>query len=95
MRLFQKNKPSESQGVSSLAITDLQERMDKLERDLRDLRTDWNATYEKFHALTMRMAKRIKREEEKSDPENGSESTKSGKGSPNPLAQQLLRRGRF
>lgn len=76
-----------------MAIVDLEERMNKLERRLRDIETDWTATYDKFHRLNMRIAKRVKAEEERAEvapePTNGPEVV------PNPLAQQLLRRGRL
>jgi hypothetical protein len=43
---------------------DLEERLEKLERALRDIQVDWDQTYEKFRILNLRLAKRVKREEQ-------------------------------
>ncbi len=43
---------------------DLEERVERLERAIRDLQVDWDQTYEKFRNLNMKFAKRAKREEE-------------------------------
>jgi hypothetical protein len=39
---------------------DLGERMEKLERSIRDVRLDWDDMYEKFRLLYARAAKRIR-----------------------------------
>jgi septation ring formation regulator EzrA len=39
---------------------DLEERVEKLERAVRDLTVDWDSTYEKFSMLHRRLAKRDK-----------------------------------
>ena len=41
---------------------DLEERVERLERAIRDLQVDWDQTYEKFRILLMRLSKREKRE---------------------------------
>lgn len=91
---FQKKKQREEPPRWREALADLQERVSILDKEVRDIRLDWNTTYDKFHALTMRMAKRVKREEEK-EPENGPQATNSARPITNPLAEQLLRRGRL
>lgn len=42
----------------------LEERMEKLERKVRDIQVDWELTYEKFQKLAARLAKRAERAEE-------------------------------
>lgn len=88
---FDKPKPAVNQPSRSTAMLDLEERMNKVERVVRDIETDWAATYDKFHRLNMRIAKRAKVEEK--EPENGSEATEAATRIRNPLAEQLLRRG--
>lgn len=41
---------------------DTEERLERLERAIRDLQVDWDQTYEKFRNLNLRFAKREKRE---------------------------------
>lgn len=78
---------------------DLVERMEALERAIRNLKTDWDETYEKFSRLNARLAKRIKRGEElEGNP--GEEDDRPSAGNldgrarsihtNNPLARQLL-----
>jgi succinate dehydrogenase/fumarate reductase-like Fe-S protein len=43
---------------------DLEIRLEKLERVVRDLVLDWDQTYEKFRLLSLRLSKRAKRAEE-------------------------------
>lgn len=43
---------------------DVEERLAKLERAVRDLVLDWDQTYEKFRLLSLRLSKRAKREEQ-------------------------------
>lgn len=77
--------------------------MERLERVVRDLRTDWAQEYDKFHRLNMRLAKRQKVLEDAEEIEEpNTPRTANRPGSPNgepatrnPLAQQLLRRGRI
>lgn len=40
--------------------SDLEERVERLERGVRDLQADWDATYDKFAMLLKRLAKRDK-----------------------------------
>lgn len=101
MSIFSRSKPEANQERHSYAVLDLAERMDRLERQMRDLTTDWNAQYDKFHRLNMRLAKRQKAIEEHEDaetretaPENGSRATNSAPPDMNPLAAALLLRGR-
>lgn len=83
-------------------MIDLAERMDKLERRLRDIETDWASQYDKFHRLNMRLARRQKAIEdaESEDSPNGKTpedrpgTTFGHRPISNPLAEQLLRRGR-
>lgn len=49
-------------------MNDLEERLDRLERAIRDLHVDWDSTYEKFARLNGRLAKRAKRELETPEP---------------------------
>jgi len=42
---------------------DVEERLVKVERTVRDLVLDWDQTYEKFRLLSLRLSKRDKREE--------------------------------
>jgi len=91
MGLFHKTKPNEPPKALLDTVADIQQRLKSLETDMRDMRTDWNTTYDKFHALTMRMAKRIKREEE--TPENGPGPTNEPPAISNPLAMNLINRG--
>lgn len=100
MRLFSRLKPEPKPERRSLAVEDLQERMERLERKIRDLEADWAAQYDKFHRLNMRLAKRQKAIEEAETgespaPENGAGATNAAKVGMNPLAQQLLSRGRY
>ena len=101
MKLFNRPKPEPKPQRASYAVLDLAERMDRLERKIRDLETDWAAQYDKFHRLNMRLAKRQKAiedaeepEQETSAPENGSGALNSAPGGGNPLAAALLLRGR-
>lgn len=67
------------------------DRLDKLERQVKDLRLDWDLTFEKFQRLAARLAKRAERAEEAAeDPPrhtNGDSLTIR-----NPLAAALLGR---
>lgn len=81
-------------------MRDLQERMERLERKIRDLETDWAGQYDKFHRLNMRLAKRAKMLEEAEDngktkPEDAAQATISEQPISNPLAERLLSRGRL
>ena len=49
---------------------DLEERVERIERELRDLRLDWDTTYEKFATLFSRFAKRLKASQT-AEPEDG------------------------
>lgn len=76
--------------------SDLEIRLERLERAQRDLRLDWDASYEKFGKLYARLAKRARREEQGADV--ALESTNGGGGATpgtprvtNPLALELLR----
>lgn len=40
--------------------SDLEARIERLERAVRDLRTDWDTTYDKFAMIMKRLAKRDK-----------------------------------
>ncbi|MHC4067048.1 MAG: hypothetical protein ACYSUI_21435 [Planctomycetota bacterium] len=72
---------------------DWEPRVEKLERGLRDLKTDWDEVYEKFARLNARLAKRIKDEEKKAQVAAGEtngdhpDTTNPPK---NPLAARLL-----
>lgn len=99
MKLFSRSKPEANQSRTSPALLDMAERMDRLERKMRDLETDWQGTYDKFHRLNMRIAQRAKRLEaaEEETPEDRPRDTNGGKVDPgitNPLAIQLMQRGR-
>jgi len=66
---------------------------------MRDLETDWQGQYDKFHRLNMRLAKRAKMLEEAEEatektPEDRPRDTNGDQGITNPLALQLLQRGR-
>lgn len=80
MGLFSRSKPN----------ADLEERLHKVERDVRDLKLDWDMTFEKFAKLNARLAKRVKREEQSS--EDDAQGTNGGKARVdiNPLADRLL-----
>jgi uncharacterized coiled-coil protein SlyX len=52
----------------SRPANDVEERVERLERAIRDLQLDWDQTYEKFRILAMRLAKRDKREAEEPPP---------------------------
>ncbi len=83
-----------------MGLLDIQERMERLERKIRDLETDWAGQYDKFHRLNMRLAKRAKALEEAEElPEPAREdragATNGGRGDISPLAKQLLSRGRL
>jgi len=99
MSLFKREKPAVNQPRTSPALLDIAERMGRLERKMRDLETDWQGTYDKFHRLNMRIAQRAKRleEAEETTPEDRPRDT-NGKqvdmGITNPLAIQLMQRGR-
>lgn len=72
--------------------------MEKLERRLRDIETDWASQYDKFHRLNMRLAKRQKSiEEAETQPdlprEDAPGDTNGGQRTANPLAAALLSRG--
>jgi hypothetical protein len=71
---------------------DLEVRVEKLERKVRDLSMDWDSTYEKFAKLHARLCKRDKAEaraaEEAAGDTNGDEA--GGRVASNPLAARLL-----
>lgn len=98
-----RRKPEPAQAArTSPAILDLNERMERVERVVRDLRTDWDGVYDKFHRLNMRLAKRQKALESAEDEEDAKTAredrpgaTNGGRTIRNPLAEQLLRRGRL
>lgn len=99
MALFKRPKPEPNQSRTSPALLDIAERMDRLERKIRDLETDWASQYDKFHRLNMRLAKRAKMLEEAED--NGNSAHEDAPGATisrqpisNPMAEILLRRGR-
>jgi len=97
---FTRPKPEPHRERASLAVIDLTERLEVVERKLRDLETDWNQTYDKFHRLSMRLAKRAKTIEQAEDgsektPEDRSGGPNGGTRIQNPLAMQLLSRGRI
>lgn len=97
---FNRAKTEPNQVRQSPALLDIAERMDRLERIVRDIQTDWESQYDKFHRLNMRLAKRQKALEESEDggnpaPENGSGDTNTAPLTHNPLAQALLSRGRI
>lgn len=48
----------------------LEVRLERIERDMRDLQTDWEATYEKFSMLLKRWNKRL-RDTETREPDAG------------------------
>lgn len=88
------------QQVQPQPSVDLVERMETLERRMRDLSLDWDTTYEKFAGLAARLAKRAKHAAEEGTGEqetNGRPSAGLLAGgraaaiqSTNPLARQLL-----
>ncbi len=43
------------------SVSKLQERLETVERDMRNLRLDWEATYEKIRTLMARLAKRAEK----------------------------------
>lgn len=90
---FGKPKIDRNQERPSLALDDMRERMDRLERKIRDIETDWASTYDKFHRLNMRLAKRAKLEEPA--PEDPPREPNGPQPPTNPLAQALLARGRM
>lgn len=71
---------------------DWEDRLERVERRVRDIETDWAQTYDKFHRLSMRLAKRVKDEEKTAEDapqgQNGPRPTTS-----NPLAQRILHGG--
>lgn len=72
--------------------TDLEARLEKLERSQKDLRVDWDLTFEKFSKLAARLAKRDKREREQleqNEETNGDEPVDPYK-TKNPLARRIL-----
>lgn len=71
-------------------IENLEARVEKLERDMRDVRVDWDMTFEKFAKLNARLAKRMRDAEKAS--EDASQGTNGGKArvEMNPLADRLL-----
>lgn len=77
-------------------VADLEERQDRVERQMRDLRADWDSTFEKFAKLNARLAKRAKREmdaaEAEKTAEDAPESTNGdhSRVTDNPLAARLL-----
>lgn len=102
---FFRSKPDPEPARASYAVLDLQDRIDKLEKQVRDLQTDWATTYDKFHRLSMRLAKRQKEIELAEDAQNQKEAEeKAFENAPqgtlgrqpisNPLAISLLNRGR-
>lgn len=95
---FNKPKIDRNQVRESPALLDLDDRMSRLERVVRDLQTDWAAQYDKFHRLNMRLAKRQKAIEDAEEQpskthEDGPEGTNGPEPAPNPLAIRLLQRG--
>ena len=97
---FRKPKPSPPQQHDFIDLMDLKQRMNDVERNFRDIRTDWNTTYDKFHALTMRMAKRVRdqnrKDAEEETPEDAPQRTNAPKqGEISPMAARLLNRGRM
>lgn len=68
----------------------LLERMDKLERKVRDIQVDWELTFEKFQKLAARLAKRAERAEAASQDAPGP--TNGDRVIHNPLAARLLGR---
>lgn len=86
---FRRSKPS----------ADLTERVELLEKQLRNIRVDWDETYEKFARLNQRIAKRV-RDAQKLDAEHEEPAepmhtnalrTANGRRITNPLAAELLR----
>lgn len=100
MRLFHRPKPEPEQPRTSPALLDLQDRMERLERIVRDLKTDWAQEYDKFHRLNMRLAKRQKALDGEIEPNEPRSANRPGSSDgerviQNPLAAQLLRKGRY
>lgn len=94
---FFRPKPDAKPEPKSMGLIDVQERMERLERKIRDLEADWAGQYDKFHRLNMRLAKRQKAIEESEDktPEDRPRDANGPEITSNPLAQQLLARGRL
>lgn len=53
-------------GADTASATDLRldERVAAMEKEVRDIRLDWDETFDKFRRLYARMSKRIEREKE-------------------------------
>ena len=49
---------------SGVTHAELEEFEDRITKALRNLRLDWEETYDKFRLLNMRVSKRVQREEE-------------------------------
>lgn len=69
---------------------DLIERIEKLEKSVRDIRLDWDDTYEKFARLNQRLAKRMKDHEKQLERQEESDGRSPDNGSRNPMADRLL-----
>jgi hypothetical protein len=86
--------PFKSRDTSPKQEDDKELRLERLERQMRDMRVDWDTTYDKFRVLLMRLTRREQRAAETPEdapgrtisptPDNGSPHTS------NPLAQELL-----
>ena len=71
--------------------SDLRERIEVVERGLRDLSLDWETTYTKFHKLAARLAKAAAREEERATlPQDERTPAQAGRTITNPLARAIL-----
>lgn len=71
---------------------DLDLRLSKLEREVRDLYIDWTQTYEKFSRMYARLHKRLKDEQKRAEDDSGEpiEAAGDGRHTTNPLAARLL-----
>lgn len=69
--------------------TDLEVRVERLERGYKALELEWNEMFEKMRRLHMRLAKRDKRAEESAEGSPG-ERSDNGQGVGNPLAFRIL-----
>jgi hypothetical protein len=58
---FKQAQPSKDTQVTRADLDDFEERITKA---MRNLRLDWEETYDKFRILNMRVSKRVQREEE-------------------------------
>jgi len=59
--LFKKAETTKDTSVTRLELEEFEERITKA---MRNLRLDWEETYDKFRILNMRVSKRVQREEE-------------------------------